>query len=450
MGLTYQSPRSSSHPCVNAWEEAFLRTTSSVSGNDHEVATCTHSCRDLRQRSLSVHGRPPLSPAIVTQLYTHTRPRPGLDVLLLQSTSYTRHEPSQAMITWSWNDGARLGEIISVTNALQKAKVSCSVLQIREGHLRNRQEEARKLSEDLLDDIELVRVSSEQMLLKAVRLARLIGDESALEFLQFELHGYQFTSQTRKYLKATGRLFKADEGEKAYCDSLGAVEANIRANEARLNTLSTPSLSGDGLITALRNHHVNVNDATGSISKYGAIRSAIIGELHSFASRTYYELTFSEEQASLFESVRQDIDGMLAPLSGGALQKVESIMERLSVGEEEATSQAMNTCRRLIDSFADAVFPAQNEPAKIGDQKLEVKKSHVLNRIDVFVYGKTESKSRRSRLRQTMRGIYERVSTGVHSDVTAAEARFLFLETYIVLGEIIALERKESIVDQKQ
>jgi AbiTii-like protein len=315
--------------------------------------------------------------------------------------------------------------------------------------LKNRQAEALTLSEDLLADIELVRMPAEQILLKAIRLARLIGDESTLEFLQLELHGYQFTSEARRYLKATGRLSLVEGEERAYLQSLGEIEASIRANETKLKTLGTPSLSGDGLIVALRGHHANINAAAGTIASFGTIRSAVIGEIHSFASRTYYELTFSEEQASLFDSVRREIDGMLAPLSGSALQKIESIMERLNIGEEEATSQAMNTCRRLIDSFADAVHPPQDEPAKIGDQQVEVKKYHVLNRIDVFVHGKTASKSRRTRLRQAMRGIYDRVSTGVHSEVTASEARFLFLETYVVLGEIVALGSEEASSEQR-
>jgi len=107
----------------------------------------------------------------------------------------------------------------------------------------------------------------------------------------------------------------------------------------------------------------------------------------------------------------------------------------------------MNTCRRLIDAFADAVYPPQDEPIDVNGQRLEVKKSHVLNRIDAFVHRQTESKSRKTRLRQAMRGIYERVSTGVHSDVTASEARFLFLETYAILGEILALTSERDTAE---
>jgi hypothetical protein len=57
----------------------------------------------------------------------------------------------------------------------------------------------------------------------------------------------------------------------------------------------------------------------------------------------------------------------------------------------------------------------------------------------MYVRQHTQSKSRQQRLRQALRGIYERVSAGVHDDVTPSEARFLFLETYVALGEILAL-----------
>jgi predicted NBD/HSP70 family sugar kinase len=136
---------------------------------------------------------------------------------------------------------------------------------------------------------------------------------------------------------------------------------------------------------------------------------------------------------------------MLAPVSAKALERIESIIERLAKGEEEAISHAMSTCRRLIDSFADAVYPAQSEPVLVDGQPVEANKSKVLNRIDLYVRQYTTSKSRQQRLRQLLRGIYDRVSTAVHNDVTPAEARFLFLETYVALGEILALAPKPEM-----
>lgn len=61
----------------------------------------------------------------------------------------------------------------------------------------------------------------------------------------------------------------------------------------------------------------------------------------------------------------------------------------------------------------------------------------------------TASSTRRSRLRRRLRDLYERVNAGVHSDVSSQEAEFLFLDTYLLLGEVLGLtlERDEDLED---
>lgn len=305
----------------------------------------------------------------------------------------------------------------------------------------DRQAHARELAEQLLADIELSRTEAEPALLKASRLARLISDDESLRWLELELHGYDFTSATRPMLKRMCRLFKNEKGEeRAWLQSLGSIEATIRAEQARVQSMKAPSLSGDGLIVALNNAHRQINNATSTIISYSRIRSAVLSEMYTFATRTFNELTFSESQEELFATARHEIDGLLAPNVDKALDKIESIVERLRKGDHEAVSQAMSTCRRLIDSFADAVYPPSSTPVVVDGSPVEVNKSKVLNRIAQHVNSKVASKSRRDRLRVTLRGIYERVSTGVHDDVTTDEARFLFLQTYVVLGEILTLD----------
>ena len=60
----------------------------------------------------------------------------------------------------------------------------------------------------------------------------------------------------------------------------------------------------------------------------------------------------------------------------------------------------------------------------------------VLNRINAFVHTCGVRGGRADRLRRGLSDIYRRVSTGVHSDVDGHEARYLFLTTYLLLGEI--------------
>jgi hypothetical protein len=63
-----------------------------------------------------------------------------------------------------------------------------------------------QLSKELLEDIELSRVSIENNVLKASRLARLIGDKETMDWLHYEMFGYNTTDKTSiEFVGLTGR-----------------------------------------------------------------------------------------------------------------------------------------------------------------------------------------------------------------------------------------------------
>jgi hypothetical protein len=99
----------------------------------------------------------------------------------------------------------------------------------------------------------------------------------------------------------------------------------------------------------------------------------------------------------------------------------------------------MTTCRRLIDTTADAISPATGDTAEIDGQQVSTTKGNVLNRLNLYAYMSGASKGRRDRPRRSLADIYGRVSKGVHEDVTPMEARFIFLQTYLTLGELVTL-----------
>jgi hypothetical protein len=93
----------------------------------------------------------------------------------------------------------------------------------------------------------------------------------------------------------------------------------------------------------------------------------------------------------------------------------------------------------LIDAVADYVFPARDEPYDLNGQLLTVKHNAVLNRINAYLHGRGVPGGRADRLRRGVSGIYERVSKGVHAGVDGREARYVFLSTYVFLGEVLTL-----------
>jgi len=129
----------------------------------------------------------------------------------------------------------------------------------------------------------------------------------------------------------------------------------------------------------------------------------VVGLIHEFVTRVHLELQFSDAQAEMFETARQDVDARLALLGGDALTKISSINERFRAGDPESvSSHAMTTARRLIDSIADAVFPGRAESYAIGKEEFSVDNSKVLNRINAFLHQSGASEGRRSRIRRTL------------------------------------------------
>jgi len=325
----------------------------------------------------------------------------------------------------------------------------------------NKGEHLLGLAKELLDDIELSRLGAESLLLKATRLARLAGSPEIQKWLQFEMLGYNSDDPVSlEYMSRTGRWtdYKNNYG---YWGPLAEQDASIAALKIRLQTLRVPdmnysassanphevvSFGASAATQAIQKVVDESRSLANAISHISAVRSKVIALLHDFAASIYYEKVFSHLTESLFEQFKGMVDILLAERCGGVLEKVPSVYDRLMEGEPESVSQALNSCRRIIDSFADAVYPPSESTIELdGDGKaLQLGPQHHLNRINVYIRDRVFSDSRRKRLRQSLKNIYERVCSGVHSDVTAEEARSLFLETYLLLGEILTLPKPST------
>lgn len=236
----------------------------------------------------------------------------------------------------------------------------------------------------------------------------------------------------------TGRWTKKEEN-KGYWVPFAQIDALIEAEKSKLSVMRIPDSAGD------YNHAVSVatramNEASASISRYTGIRSKVIARLHSFITDVYYEKLFDNLTESIFEQYQRDVDSLISDKCHDVLDQIPSVMERLSHGEQEPISHALITCRRIIESFADSIFPATDDVLDIGGNILKLDAGKHQNRINAYVHHRCESKSRKQKFRQNLANLFDRVSTGVHQDVTPEEARALFLNTYLFLGEVLHLE----------
>ncbi len=321
------------------------------------------------------------------------------------------------------------------------------------------------LARELVDDIELGRLKTETLLLKATRLARLMEDSETMAWLELELMGYEDKTDSLvvKYTDLTGRY--TDKPKRiGYLQPLAGIIGWVQAMETELQSLNIPDVHfapssanprefvggsmGLGAVTAVGPANAAIKrkqTLTTSIAQMRTVISKIMGLLHSFVSKTYHELAFRGLAESIFESHKKAIDALLASTAGQALEKIPTIVERLAAGDPEAISNAMTTSRRVLAAFADAVQPPTDEKLLYGSEKIDAGPDQYLNRLRYYLKQNCSSPSREERLRQEVVQLNRRFSAGTHKDVTFDEARALFVRLYIALGEILSLTKTAEL-----
>jgi hypothetical protein len=301
----------------------------------------------------------------------------------------------------------------------------------------SRSEHILELAKELLDDVELSRLSAESLLLKASRLARWVGSDEIKQWIKFEMQGYNSSDPVSlKYMGLTGRWID-QEKDSGYWGPLAQQEAKISAQNVKLKSMATPDTSGDWAFRVMQMHEKQLNATTNQISKLSGVKSRVLALLHNFISEIYYEKEFDSLSESIFERYKRDVDTLIATACGDVLEQIPSVMSRLADGDSAAISQALTTVRRIIDSFSDSIFPPSDETIKMSGNDVSLGANRHQNRINAYVYQRIDSKSRKTKIRQNLSNLYDRVSTGVHNDVSLEEASSLFLNTYLLLGEVL-------------
>jgi hypothetical protein len=253
------------------------------------------------------------------------------------------------------------------------------------------------------------------------------------------MQGYNLSDPiSLKYMTLTGRWSNYEE-KKGWWGPLAQQEAIIDANRLRIEATRLGSLSGDNMVFVIDRLNKSHGELSITIMQLSGIRSRVLGLIHKFVSGVYYERQFAHLAASTFDAYKEDVDALIAEKAGDVLVKIPSVVSRLRERDEEAVSQALTTCRRILESFADAILPPSDQFYELGGNQLSLDSSKHQNRINVYISQRTESASRRTRLRQNLSNLFDRVSTGVHKEVTSEEAYSLFLNVYLFLGEVLNL-----------
>jgi hypothetical protein len=295
------------------------------------------------------------------------------------------------------------------------------------------------LALEVLEDAEMSRTSVEALVLKASRLARLVGDEETIAWLRCERFGYSNDNEIAiTWVGHTHRwVDPADTNKGAYWGPIAQQETLVESLTHKLDVIKNYRPSDEsGHFWMQQQQAESVGHQISAVKRIISVVRALVQQ---FATSIYHEKLFSHQAEAIFAQYQDKVDALLVATAKTAFDRLPQAFERLATEDAEAISHALTTCRRVVDSFADAVFASRAEPVTIGKQEIEVGAKQVRNRLRAYMYERIGQSSRYERLNKSLGSLYDRISAGVHNDIDVGEARALVLQTYLFLGELLSL-----------
>jgi hypothetical protein len=312
---------------------------------------------------------------------------------------------------------------------------------------------AAVLSDQLLEDIEMARLGPADQIRRASRLARLLDDADALEWLNQEIDGYRvlgggLTAAQVKFATRSGRRVPNKDGKTQFgTDSVDKIQADIEGAKQQLGAAADAPVS----VTSANPYQV-VQPPAGNaqersllrefISKRSDLLGRVTGAVHRYVSEKNLELRFGAAMESAFSILRREVDGKIATLVPSAAIKFSSAFENASSSNSEDWANAAGACRRLIKAVADELRPP-GEP--VGNIKMT--DDRYINRLIDWISRQHElSETPKDVIRRDLEFLGNRLDAfadaghkGAHAEVSKYEASRYITGTYLLVGDILRL-----------
>lgn len=184
------------------------------------------------------------------------------------------------------------------------------------------------------------------------------------------------------------------------------------------------------------------------------IVEAVRQRVYQFLVDTEHALVYGQVNADIFERNRRYVDERLLVIAPDVLEKFAAAYRRLAEDDTEARSQALTSCRRILKSLADQLYPATHLPALGSDGKEhKVTDERFIARLRQYAYEQVGGRSAGKvvlaeveRLGVLLDRLNSLDSKGVHDDVSQAEVEQCTIQTYLVVGDLLRLSDKRSAV----
>ena len=258
----------------------------------------------------------------------------------------------------------------------------------------------------------------------------------------------RFTAQwaQERKIEFVKDLSMREQEEMYVVKGVGEIEAEIEHTERAINDVETPK----GL------HPLDLYRVNNTNTAIKALLRRNVGELkkvlerirqrvYEFLSSVEKELLFGQIYADIFEQNRLYVETKLEKISPESLKKFVSAYKRIKDDDPESWAQAVASCRRLLKSLADALYPPRLDMVVGFDGKEhKLTDENYIARLWQFVFEKL-SKSRSGNLLRTqieeigrrLDRLYDLINKGVHDNVSRFEVNQVIIQTYLIIGDIL-------------
>ncbi len=161
---------------------------------------------------------------------------------------------------------------------------------------------------------------------------------------------------------------------------------------------------------------------------------------HELASQIFNQLKFSGTVSNCFDVLKNAVDDKLLDLNPVIAEQLMLAFKAISSDKEEEWSQALTTCRRLLEGLADELYPASKE--KFNGRA--VGQGQYVNRLWAFMDGAIQSDSNKDLakahidfLGSWLDKVNKLTNKGVHAELDRIEAVKSVFHTYLVVADLL-------------
>ena len=249
--------------------------------------------------------------------------------------------------------------------------------------------------------------------------------------------------------------FKNERKTVAYLSPIAEIEAELDTARIGIEAAKDASVS-----ISSANPHQYLSQPHGNTIERRTLRqqaelaarrlAARRGLLHRYANSKYYELKFSGIADDIFARLRERVDTSTGAAIPEEIKRLSAIYDNLASENNEDWSNAVHSCRRMLQALADNLYPStENIVKEIGGKPKTIKMGpdNYVNRLMAYVESKSSSDRFKAIVGSNLKFIGERLDAvfqaaqkGSHSQIIErTEADRYVVNTYMIVGDILTL-----------